>query len=151
MATQHEVDVARTLYCAHVVVVVEFPSQVGNTYHEVAFFVTFEEGGHIECRLHRVEEFHAGAVFDVHQSVESRTKAEYAYLHSVAVDDDPWLDKPFDHGALEVVVAAHDGEVGHAEEACHVVESEVEFMVADGHGKDENQMCSNYFENLNKL
>lgn len=86
------------------------------------------------CALYRVEEFHATAFIHVDETVHLWADAEDANLESLSVDDGVLLHCALDGCAGEVVVGAEYREFEFAEHACHILQSEVELMVADGSG-----------------
>ena len=89
---------------------------------------------HLAGRSYRVVIANGLKVFVIDQSVELGTQSEDADFQSLALEDDVGFDEAVELRTCEVVVGTEDGKVEAAEDPCHIVESEVELMVADGSG-----------------
>ena len=103
-------------------------------YHHVALLLLFQFLCYAVGCLNGVKVFHAHTLVLVHQSQHLRADAENADAQSVALQNHVRLDDALYGSARKVVVGAYHRELRHAEDACHVVQSVVELMVADGHG-----------------
>ena len=103
---------------------------------EVALLLLLQQLYHLIGTGGRVEVPDSCAVGGCHETFELWAEGEDADLDVAASDDGVGLHDAFENGAGEVVVGAEDGEVCLSEDACHVVDAEVELMVADGAGVD---------------
>ena len=77
-----------------------------------------------------VAEAHALAGVGGYEALELRRDRRDANLQPGPAHNGVGLHESFHRRAREIIVAAYDGEVGLAEEARHIVEPEVEFVVA---------------------
>ena len=141
VATEHEVNVLRAgqqLLVAHLVGTQ--PAKVRHADNDVTPLVVLQLCRHAVAHLDGVEIGHALTLGEVYQPFELWREAEEPDLQAVALDDDIGFDEALDTGAGEVVVGTHDGKFCHLEDACHVLQTEVELMVADGHGVVAHQV-----------
>ena len=133
VTAQHEVDASGSGHQFGIIDAVDVPTQVGEADDDVAFLL-FQHLHHLIRLLDGVEILEATVVCLAHQSSHLGTNAEDTNLQALALEDDIGFHDLGKFSAREVVVAAHDGELRHLEEAHHVVESEVKLVVADGGG-----------------
>jgi len=120
------------------------PAEVGDADHDIALLLLAEDVDVLLCRLGGIEEGDALAVTVEHQTLHGWREGEDSNLHALALQRDIGLYQILEHCARAVVVGADDGEIRHAEDARHIVESEVELMVADGSGIVAHQIHQAY-------
>ena len=138
MPSQHQVDAVCLRHDGIVIHIIHtwvgHDPQVRQTNHHIALFLFTENHYHSIGHRRRLMIDNAFALALLHQSLELRTKGKDAYLHPIALEYHIGFYQSFEDGAFKVIVGTNDGEVGHLEKACHIVEAEIELMVADGHG-----------------
>ena len=91
-----------------------------------------------------VEIFYSYAELVGNQSAHLRTNGKDTDFQSVALDDDPGFRHTLHRCSREVVVRAKDGEVGLTKHLSHVLQSEVEFVIAYGRGVNAHLVHQSY-------
>ena len=133
MSAEYEVKVASAGNQVLVVdAIARFPSQMRETHHHVAPLLLLEDGCYgVGCH-DGVTILHVLAVGLGHQALQLGTYADEPDAHPVDLDDVIGAHESLHDGAREVIVGGHDGKLGHGEDAHHVVEAEVELVIAYG-------------------
>ena len=134
MSTQHQVAALYPFDKLLIRILRLLPTEMREADHHIALLLLAEDVDILLCRLDGIKEGDALAVAVEHQTFQFWGKTEDTDLHTFTHQGDIGLHQVLKHGAGTVVVGANDREFRHAEDARHIVESEVELMVADGSG-----------------
>ena len=133
VASEHKVDApcaADDLLITHTFL---FPPKMRDADDEVAVLF-LQEIRRLLRRLHRVEIFRGAVVLVVNQAVKPRRQSEDTDLQAIALDDDIRLHDLVESILMETIVGTDDGKVESLKHPRHVLQTEVELVVADSPG-----------------
>ena len=66
-----------------------------------------------------------------HQTVKFRSQSKHTNTYSIAFNDGILLYQTFQHGTCHVIIGTYNREVGHLEQAGHIVQAKIELMISN--------------------
>ena len=147
MSTQNGIDMIRFL-CQFFVTrsIFKLITEVRQANDHITIFLILQQIRHFLCYFYRIIINHTFTFISLHQPFHLRSKTEYAYLQPIAVKGSIGFHQAFQHRTCHIIVGTYHREVCHTEQACHIFQTEIKFMITYRHGIITHKIHHLYFD-----
>lgn len=134
MSAQDHIDVPCILNQLYIRIRFAFPSEMRQADNQVTVLLILQDIGHTLSFSYRVLKLDISIVFLCYQSVQLRSQSEDTDADTVPFDNNIRLYQTFQNCTLYIIIGTHYRILSQFKQTGHVIQPEIEFMVADGSG-----------------
>ena len=102
------------------------------TNHQIAMFLIFQQIRDTLSLRNRIFKLYIPITFGSNQSFQLRSQTKNSNLYAVTLNDSVFFNQSFEHSARHVIICTYYRIIRHFKQPCHIIQPEIELMIADG-------------------